>query len=254
METYPTPEAAGARAAREIGAVIAERNRCGSPTVLGLATGATMVPVYRALVRELKRSREPLGQVHTFNLDEYWPMDADHPASFHAFMDRELFRHLDLPAAQCHLPNGGVPRDGIDRECARYEAAIRELGGIDLQLLGIGRNGHVGFNEPGAAADSRTRLVDLSEDTRRDAAPRFPTAEDVPRQAITVGMAGILSARRVVLLATGERKAAAVRRAFEEAPRPDVPASLLQGHPGLLVLLDEAAASELRTSRRVEGE
>ncbi|MCU0623729.1 MAG: glucosamine-6-phosphate deaminase, partial [Gemmatimonadaceae bacterium] len=231
--------------AARIATVIRTANAAGRPAVLGLATGSTPVGVYRELVRLHREEGLSFARVITFNLDEYWPMD---PASLHSyrrFMREHLFDLVDLPPAQAHVPDGTLARDDVEAACAAYEAAIRAAGGIDFQLLGIGKTGHIGFNEPGSGAQSRTRLIRLDAVTRRDAAADFFGEENVPREALTMGVATILDAREVALLATGEHKAGIIRRAVEGDITPTIAATFLQRHPNATVWLDDAAAADL---------
>jgi glucosamine-6-phosphate deaminase len=185
----------------------------------------------------------------TFNLDEYFPMDPATVQSYHRFMRENLFDRVNVPEAQIHIPRGDLSRGAIDEHCAAYEQAIREAGGIDFQLLGIGRSGHVGFNEPGSATESRTRVVYLDTVTRADAASEFFGEENVPPEALTMGVATILEAREIALIATGEHKAGIVRRAVEGEVSADVAATYLQDHPNATVWLDPAAAGELTRVR-----
>ena len=219
----------------------AAKGRC----VLGLATGSTPLGVYQELIRRHEAGEVDFGRVVTFNLDEYYPIAPDSPRSFRRYMWENLFAHVNVPPDQVHIPDGAVSRERLAEHCAAYERAIIEAGGIDFQLLGIGKSGHVGFNEPGSAADSRTRLVRLDAITRKDAAADFFGEDNVPREAITMGVATILAAREIALVATGEHKAAIVRRAVEGDVSPDVAATYLQRHPNATVYLDLAAAAEL---------
>jgi glucosamine-6-phosphate deaminase len=224
-----------------IGREVAARGRC----VLGLATGSTPVGIYRELIRRQRAGEVDFSRVVTFNLDEYYPMAPDSPHSYHRFMRENLFDDVGLPPGRTHLPDGAVPRDRVPEACEAYEAAIRRAGGIDFQLLGIGKSGHIGFNEPGSAADSRTRLVTLDTLTRKDAAADFFGEANVPREAITMGVATILEAREIALIATGEHKAEIVRRAVEGDLTTEVAATYLQRHPAATVYLDAAASAEL---------
>jgi glucosamine-6-phosphate deaminase len=181
--------------------------------------------------------------VVTFNLDEYYPMEPGSIHSYHRFMWENLFAQLDIRRENIHIPRGDVPRDRVDDECRRYEDAIRAAGGIDLQLLGIGRTGHIGFNEPGSSLASRTRIKTLTDRTRRDNARFFPSFDDVPRHVITQGVGTILEARHLVLLAFGAAKAEAVARAVEGPVTAMVPGSALQLHPHVSVVVDEPAAA-----------
>lgn len=231
--------------AREIAELIRTKSAYGERAVLGLATGSTPTGVYDELVRLHREEGLSFKNVITFNLDEYWPMQPDRLQSYVRFMREHLFDHVDIPRANIHIPDGTVPRDKVGAFCEAYEQAIADAGGIDLQLLGIGRTGHVGFNEPGSSRQSRTRLITLDKVTRMDAASDFFGEWHVPRQAITMGVGTILAARRVVLLAFGEHKAAIIKRAVEGEVTASVAASYLQGHPGARIVLDAAASAEL---------
>jgi glucosamine-6-phosphate deaminase len=213
--------------------------------VLGLATGSTPIGVYRELIRRHKAGAADFSRVVTFNLDEYYPMAPDSPHSYRRYMWENLFAHVNIVPTNVHIPDGSVPRERLTEHCVAYERAIAEVGGIDFQLLGIGKSGHIGFNEPGSPSDSRTRLVTLDTITRRDAAADFFGEDNVPREAITMGVATILEAREIALIATGEHKASIVQRAVEGEVAPDVAATFLQPHANATVYLDLAAAGEL---------
>ncbi|MBE3577223.1 MAG: glucosamine-6-phosphate deaminase [Limnochordales bacterium] len=212
--------------------------------VLGLATGSTPLGLYEELVRRHREEGLDFSQVTTFNLDEYLGLPPDHPASYHYFMRENLFAHINVRPGAVHIPSG-VAAD-IEQECIRYEEAIRQAGGIDLQILGIGRNGHIGFNEPGTPFDSRTHVVDLAEDTRRANARFFNSIDEVPRRAVTMGIATIMEAREILLLASGPEKAWAVARTLEGEVTPEVPASVLQRHPRVFVVADRGAAAQVK--------
>ncbi|MGE0353185.1 MAG: glucosamine-6-phosphate deaminase [Gemmatimonadales bacterium] len=231
--------------ARRIAEVIRERRGAGKRPVLGLATGSTPIGVYRELIRMHRQDGLSFADVVTFNLDEYYPMDPGSVHSYHRFMWENLFSQLDIRRENVHIPLGDVPRAQVDEECRRYETLIRDAGGIDLQLLGIGRTGHIGFNEPGSGADSRTRLITLDLVTRKDAAADFFGEENVPREAVTMGVGTILEAREIVLIATGEHKAEIIRRAVEGEVDHEVAATFLQDHPRTTFYLDAAAAEAL---------
>ena len=211
---------------------------------LGLATGSTMVGLYHHLVRLHKSGSLDFSRVVTFNLDEYLGLSATHPQSFHHFMHEHFFRHVNVLARNIHIPDGSI-RGDYDAYCASYEQAIRAAGGIDLQLLGIGRNGHIGFNEPTSSLASRTRLKVLSRETLDDNSKFFAPGEESPRCAVTMGIGTILEARKVLLLATGASKAAAVAKSIEGPITSGVSASALQLHPDVTFLLDELAAAQL---------
>ena len=245
VSVYDDSADASRAVAREIATLIRDRQAAGSRTVLGLATGSTPVAVYDELIRLHREEGLSFQNVITFNLDEYWPMDPTALQSYHRFMREHLFDHIDIPTEHIHIPDGQLARKDVAAACSRYEELIQEAGGIDLQLLGIGRTGHIGFNEPGSSLESRTRLITLDSVTRSDAASDFFGEWNVPRQAITMGVGSILDARRVVLLAFGEHKAPIVRRAVEETPSSHVSASALQQHPDAKFVLDRAAAAKL---------
>ena len=228
-----------------IAALIREKDASGEPAVLGLATGSTPIGVYRELIRMHRDEGLSFAHVVTFNLDEYYPIRRENIHSYHRFMWENVFSHLDVKPENVHIPDGGVPRDRVEEEIERYEAAIRRAGGIDFQILGIGKTGHIGFNEPGSGAESRTRVVHLDAVTRRDAAADFFGEEFVPREAITMGVATILEAREIAILATGEHKAAIVRRAVEGEIDVEVAATFLQRHPNTTFYVDAAAAADL---------
>jgi glucosamine-6-phosphate deaminase len=246
---HASPEAGVAEIAREICALIERRRAEGRPTVLGLATGSTPVPLYRELIRLHRVEGVSFRDVMTFNLDEYYGVPRGHPESYWRFMHEQLFNHIDVPAGNIHMPDGMVARAGVFDWCRDYEQRIRQAGGLDLQILGIGRTGHIGFNEPGSGRDSRTRLVTLDATTRRDAARDFLGEDNVPRHAITMGVGTILAARRIILLAWGRSKARIVAEAIEGAVRDSLPASFLQEHPAAEVHLDAAAAGQLTRVR-----
>ena len=211
---------------------------------LGLATGNTMVGLYKHLVRLYQAGSLDFSQVTTFNLDEYLGLPATHPQSFHYFMQENFFRHVNVPPRNIHIPDGSI-RGHYDAYCASYEQSIRAAGGIDLQLLGIGRNGHIGFNEPTSSLASRTRLKVLSRETLDDNANFFRAGEESPRCAITMGIGTILEARKILLLATGDSKATAISKSIEGPITCAVSASALQLHPDVTFLLDEPAAAQL---------
>ncbi|MFG0330201.1 MAG: glucosamine-6-phosphate deaminase [Phycisphaerales bacterium] len=242
---HKSSDAASKAVAAEIADLIRERAAEGRAAVLGLATGSTPTGIYDELVRLHREEKLSFANVVTFNLDEYWPMQPHELQSYDRFMHEHLFDLVDIEPANVHIPDGQLPREDVHRYCERYEAAIREAGGIDYQILGVGRTGHIGFNEPGSPRDSRTRLITLDRVTRMDAASDFFGEWNVPRKAITMGVGTILDARRIVLLAFGEHKAAIVRRAVEEPITPSVAASFLQEHPNARIVLDSAAAAEL---------
>ena len=231
--------------AQEIAALIRERASRGANAVLGLATGSTPKGVYEELVRMHREEGLSFANVLVFNLDEYWPMEPDALQSYHRYLGKQLLDHVDLDPANVHLVDGNVPLEEIPDWCADYERRIEEAGGIDLQILGIGRTGHIGFNEPGSGRHSRTRLITLDKATRLDAASDFFGEWNVPRNAVTMGVGTILGARRIVLIAYGEHKAAIVRRALEGRVTADLVASFLREHGNSEFMLDREAAGEL---------
>lgn len=231
--------------ARRIAEVIGEQRAAGRTPVLGLATGSTPIGVYRELIRMHRTEGLSFADVVTFNLDEYYPMRPDSIHSYYRYMWENLFDHIDIKPENVHIPDGAVPRDRLAAHTAEYEQAIRGAGGIDLQILGIGKTGHIGFNEPGSGVDSRTRVIALDTVTRRDAAADFFGEDNVPTEAITMGVATIMEAREVALIATGEHKAAIILRSVEGKPAPDVAATYLQGHRNAVFYVDPAASAEL---------
>lgn len=245
VTVHPSSGAASAAVASEIAALIRERAGQGRRAVLGLATGSTPCGIYEELVRLHREEGLSFANVVTFNLDEYWPMEPGALQSYHRFMREYLFDHVDIDAANVHVPDGTLPLERVSEYCREYEAKIEAAGGIDIQVLGIGRTGHIGFNEPGSGRDSRTRLITLDGVTRMDAASDFFGEWNVPRKAITMGVGTILDAKRVVMLAFGEHKAPIIRRAVEGEVTPVVAASFLQQHADARVVLDPAAAAEL---------
>ncbi|GAB7388968.1 glucosamine-6-phosphate deaminase [Bacillaceae bacterium] len=214
-------------------------------SVLGLATGETPIGLYRKLV---ERGAD-FSEVTTFNLDEYYPISRNHPQSFFQFMKRYVYD--PLKPKRHYIPDGEC--DDPEQECRRYEALIRIAGGIDLQILGVGRNGHIGFNEPGTPFASRTRLVALREETIEDNSRFFANKEDVPRKAITMGIATIMEARSVLLLAFGARKAEAIAALFHGEISEAIPVTVLRRHPSVTVVVDEKAASRLTEGHWMEG-
>ena len=231
--------------ATRIAEVIRAKREAGGRAVLGLATGSTPIGIYRELIRMHREEGLDFSDVVTFNLDEYYPMDPDSIHSYDRYMRENLFDHINIRPENTHIPPGNIPRERIEEACDAYEQAIRDAGGIDFQILGIGKTGHIGFNEPGSGAESRTRRIALDTVTRRDAAADFFGEDNVPTEAITMGIASIMDAREVALVATGEHKAMIVRRAVEGEPDPDVAATYLQHHPDATFYLDPAAAAEL---------
>lgn len=222
--------------------VVARRLGDDPSTVLMLPTGITPLGMYRRLVEMFRAGEVSFGRATFFNLDEYLGLMPDHPASYHVYMKENFYSLVDADPARVFVPDGAAPDPAA--ECERYEAAIREAGGMDVCVLGIGRNGHIGFNEPGAPFDSRTRVVRLSESTRKVNAADFE-ATRAPERAITAGMATIFESGEVLLLASGTNKAGAVAAAVEGEVSESIPASMLKRHPDAVLFLDEDAASEM---------
>ncbi|MEZ6107540.1 MAG: glucosamine-6-phosphate deaminase [Pirellulaceae bacterium] len=229
-----------------VAGVIRERNALGQTAVLGLPTGSTPVSIYRELIRMHQEEGLDFSRVETFNLDEYYGVASDQLQSYHRWMYDNFFNHINLPAENIHIPDGMVPLDRVETYCREYEESIRRAGGIDVLLLGIGSNGHIGFNEPFSVRNSRTRLCTLDPISRRAMASDFFGEENVPTQAITMGLGTLLEARKVLLIALGEHKAKIIREMAEEGISDRVPASYLQEHPDASVLVDAASASRLK--------
>lgn len=231
--------------AQTVASVIRERNSFGQNAVLGLPTGSTPVGVYRELIRMHEEDGLDFSGVITFNLDEYYGLSGDQLQSYRRWMHETFFNHVNILPENIHIPDGTVPLRDVEDYCRRYELAIERAGGIDLQLLGIGRDGHIGFNEPFSERKGRTQLVTLDPVTRRDAASDFFGEENVPTQAITMGIGSILDARKIILIALGEHKASIIRAAAEGPISDRVPATFLREHPDASFLLDAAASAQL---------
>ena len=231
--------------AQEIADLIRSKQSKNKKCVLGLATGSSPLSVYAELVRMHREEGLSFENVITFNLDEYWPMTKDNLQSYHHFMHENLFDHIDIKPENIHIPDGEVKSSQVRTFCQEYEAKIADVGGLDFQLLGIGRTGHIGFNEPGSNQNSRTRLVNLDHITREDAAEGFQGLEFVPKRAITMGIATVLSAKRLVLMAWGQKKSAVIQQAVEGAITSTLPSSFLQLHKNTTLILDEEAAADL---------
>jgi glucosamine-6-phosphate deaminase len=242
---FSDSELASKSVAKEIADLIRKNNLAGKPSILGLATGSSPKKVYQELIRIHREEGLSFKDVITFNLDEYHPMEPDSIQSYVRFMKEQLFDHIDIPVNNYHLPDGTLPLDKIPEFCRDYEAKIERLGGFDYYLLGIGRNGHIGFNEPGSTINSKTRLMTLDIATKIDASPDFGGLQKVPKKAITLGIDSIMKSKKIVLLAWGEHKADSVAKAVEGTVTSDTPASYLQLHPNASFILDETAASML---------
>jgi len=226
-------------AAEMIADLVRRKPRC----VLGLATGSTPLGTYKELIRMHREEGLDFSQVVTFNLDEYIGLPKDSDQSYHYFMWENLFKHINILEANVHIPQGMA--DNIHQHCIEYEEEIFDHGGLDLQLLGIGSNGHIAFNEPGSSLGSRTRIKTLDEKTIKDNARFFSSIEEVPRYCITMGIGTILEAEKLILLATGENKAEAVLKTVEGPITASVPASAIQMHPDVTVIVDKSSADKL---------
>lgn len=226
-------------AAKRVAAMVRKKPDC----VLGLATGSTPVGLYKELIRMHKEEGLDFSKVTTFNLDEYVGLPPEHDQSYHYFMWENLFKHINIDPRNVHIPQGMA--EDVDRFCEWYENRIKEVGGIDLQILGIGSNGHIAFNEPGSSLGSRTRIKTLKESTRRDNARFFNSIDEVPKYAITMGIGTIMEAREIILLASGKNKADALKKTVEGPITAMCPASVLQLHRKATIIADEEAASLL---------
>ena len=211
--------------------------------VLGLATGSTPIGVYQELIRKFQEGELNFSKVVTFNLDEYYGLSPEHPQSYHFFMWDSFFKHINIKKENVHLLNGIT--GNIAKECKQYEALIQKSGGIDLQILGIGNNGHIGFNEPDISLNTRTHLVNLTAKTIRANSRFFNNAQEVPKQAITMGIGTIMRARKIILLANGKRKARAIERTINGPITTKMPATVLQLHNDVTTIIDQEAASQL---------
>lgn len=220
--------------------------------VLGLATGSTPEGVYKELIGLNKEHKVDFSQVTTFNLDEYRGLKGDHPQSYRYFMDTNLFNHVNIDKNKTHVPNGTA--EDIEKECREYDEAIERAGGIDLQLLGIGTNGHIGFNEPSDYLNLNTHLTGLTEETIKANSRFFDSIDEVPTEAVTMGLGSIMKAKKIILLASGEKKAEIIAKLVEDKISTRVPASILQVHPDVLVIVDKEAASLLKNSSESEIE
>ena len=230
-------DAMSRRAANIISAEVIRRPDC----VLGLATGSTPIGTYKQLAAWNQRGDFSFKEVHSVNLDEYKGLSGDHDQSYRYFMEHNLFSHVDIDPARTHVPDGACP--DADAACAAYEQAIAEAGGLGLQLLGLGHNGHIGFNEPAPEFPKETHCVALTESTINANSRLFDSADDVPREAYTMGIGTIMAAKEILVVANGADKADIVRRAFFGPVTPEVPASILQFHPNVTVVVDKEAAA-----------
>lgn len=244
VKIFATSEQASVFVANEVANLIKSRQKEGKNCVLGLATGSTPTRVYAELVK-MHQQGLSFKNVITFNLDEYYPMQPDFLQSYVRFMNEHLFNHIDIPKENINIPDGLIPKEQVADYCKAYDQKIDSLGGIDLQILGIGRTGHIGFNEPGSSERSQTRLITLDQVTRIDAASDFFSEANVPKKAITMGVGTILKSKRAIMMAWGEGKSPVIRKAVEGPVTDQIPSSFLQKHPNAVVVLDEAASSKL---------
>ena len=242
---FESAKDASIEVAHEIADLIRKKQDKGKTCVLGLATGSSPISVYQELVRLHNDEGLSFKNVVTFNLDEYLPMQADSIHSYYYFMHEHLFNHVDIVPENIHIPDGSVSLKKAREHCLAYEEKIKSFGGLDFQLLGIGRTGHIGFNEPGSNLNSRTRVITLDHITREDAAESFQGIENVPKKAITMGIASAMSAKRIVLLAWGQKKSLVVKEAIEDEISSQNPSTYLQNHNNTTFILDQDAASEL---------
>ncbi|NUO00556.1 MAG: glucosamine-6-phosphate deaminase, partial [Saprospiraceae bacterium] len=245
VKIWDDSKEASVHIARSIALAVRQKQQDGEKIVLGLATGSSPIKVYEELVRIHKEEKLSFSNVVTFNLDEYYPMDPGAQQSYVRFMNEYLFDHIDIPKSNIHIPDGSIPMDQVEAYCKSYEKLIEQHGGIDIQLLGIGRTGHIGFNEPGSWEDSGTRMVRLDNLTRRDAIKDFIYEENVPYRAITMGIATIMKSKTIYLMAWGSHKAAIVKEAVEGPITTSVPATYLQKHANTKVYVDQSASTEL---------
>ncbi|WP_186576075.1 glucosamine-6-phosphate deaminase [Aquibacillus kalidii] len=218
---------------------ILEKVKQAEKLTLGLATGSTPIGTYQLIIEDYQHNKTSYSHVTTFNLDEYVGIKPTDPNSYHYFMEQKLFKHLPITSEQIHIPNGLAV--DLEEECRLYESRIKAHEGIDLQLLGIGSNGHIGFNEPGTTVNSRTHIVNLTEETRRSNARFFEALSEVPTQAITMGLGTIMDSKEILLLVSGKSKSKALFDLLEKKPDPSLPASILDSHPNVTIIADQDA-------------
>ncbi len=245
VEKYSTPEIASKSVAKEVAALIQKNNSDGKNTVLGLATGSTPLHLYKELIRIHKEDGLSFKNTITFNLDDYYPISQDDPESYYYFMQQHFIKHIDILPENFHIPDSNMPRESIEIECAKYEQTIKDSGGIDIQILGIGRTGHIGFNEPGSSRDSRTRLVELDKITRDDACSNFNSLENTPKYSLTMGVATIMEAKKIILMAWGKSKSEIIAKVVKGSITNEASASFLQSHPNAKFVLDKDSVSRL---------
>jgi len=249
VKIFPDLHKGSLFAAQVIASLIRQKQSNKEKCVLGLATGSTPKTLYAELVRMHKEEKLSFRNVITFNLDEYYPIAKTALQSYNRFMHAQLFDHVDIHPKNIHIPNGEIKKEDIKEYCSQYEKMIEDAGGIDIQILGIGNNGHIGFNEPGSSIHSRTRVITLDNSTRIANAYEFANISEVPRLALTMGISTILKAKKILLMAWGSGKASVVEKAVEEKETEQVPASLLQSHEDVTFIVDEAAASDLTRNK-----
>lgn len=242
---FKTPETASKTVAQEIADLIRLKQKQNENCVLGLATGSSPIKVYNELVRIHKEEGLSFNNVVTFNLDEYYPMKPGQTQSYVSFMNNHLFNHIDIPKENINIPDGTIDKDSINSYCRTYEQKIIQYGGIDIQLLGIGRTGHIGFNEPGSQINTSTRLINLNDVTVIDAADDFGSIRNVPKTAITMGIGTIMQTKKIILMAWGNKKASIIKKTIEGFITETIPATFLQVHPNTQFIMDETAAKEL---------
>ena len=245
VKIYPDLKAGSKAVAKQVADFIREKQKKKEKAILGLSTGSTPKTFYAELVRMHREEKLSFKNVIAFNLDQYYPISNDALQSYQRFMKVNLFNHIDIDPKNTHIPNGEIKKEDIKEHCRQYEKMIEDAGGIELQILGIGNNGHIGFNEPGSSIHSKTRLISLDNSTRIANAYEFANISEVPRLAITMGIGEILKAKKIILMAWGPSKAPVIKKAVEEDHTDHVPASLLQAHDDVTFVVDEAAASEL---------
>jgi glucosamine-6-phosphate deaminase len=245
LEIFPNATAGSAFVAKKIAALIREKEKNKERCVLGLSTGKSPLKLYAELIRMHQEEGLSFRNVVAFNLDEYYPIDRTAAQSYYRFMKENLFNHIDIDPKNCFIPNGELPKDKMKTYCAEYEQSITDAGGIDLQILGIGSNGHIGFNEPGSSRFSKTRVTPLENSTRLSNAGDFESVTQVPRLSVTMGISTILKSRKIILMAWGSSKAVAVQKSVEGNETEEIPASILQQHGDTLFVTDETAAADL---------
>lgn len=249
VQIFRSPVEGSRFVANEIAKLITHRQQKNELLVLGLPTGNTPQQLYKELVRIHKVRNISFRNVVTFNIDEYHPLPAESDKSFRRFMDEHFFNHVDIPKNQQFIPKSDIPDSEVDQHCFNYEMDIERYGGIDIQILGIGRNGHIGFNEPGSSSESSTRLVELEQMSRVDIASQFGSIDSTPKKAITMGIGTLLKAKQIYLLAWGNGKASILKSALMQKPSVTVPASYLQNHRDTKIILDMSAAKNLSSRK-----